>query len=382
MTVFKTFWKILNKNKFVIILYTAFLLAFGISNMRTSEQSMSFSAEKPDILIINNDEESIVTKNFVEYLNKSCKVKDIEQEEELINDALFYREVNYIIEIPENYGQEFLGGKNPEIKIKSTGDYAAAYAEMIVTRYMQVANIYQKSITDETELINKINEVLDDEVDIEMMSKLNTTALQRTTYYYNFASYSLLACLVFIIGLIINSFNEEKIRKRIIISSTNYKKHNRILFLSNCCYAFIVWLFYVGISFVILKETMFTQAGLIYIINSFVFTITVTALSFLVANLVGNREALTGVSNVISLGSSFLCGAFVPMSWLPDIVLKIAHILPTYYYISNNESLVTLENINLDTTKPIIINMAIMIGFAIVFVVLSNIVAKKKRKIG
>ena len=253
---------------------------------------------------------------------------------------------------------------------------------MILTRYLQVANIYQKNIEDETELVNKINEVLEDEVDVEMMSKLNITALQRATYYYNFASYSLLACLVFIIGLIINSFNEEKIRKRIIISSTNYKKHNRILLLSNCCYALIVWLFYVGISFAILKETMVSMAGVIYIINSFVFTITVTALSFFVANLVNNKEALTGISNVISLGSSFLCGAFVPMRWLPDVVLKIAHILPTYYYISNNESLTTLENINFDTMKPLIINMVIMIGFAIIFIGFANIVAKKKRKIG
>ena len=205
MTVFKTFWKILNKNKFVIILYTVFLLVFGITNMRTSEQSMSFTAEKPDILIINNDEESVVAKNLVEYLNKNCEVKDIEKEEEVINDALFYREVNYIVEIPENYSKDFLEGKNPEIKVKATGDYAASYAEMILTRYLQVANIYQKNIEDETELVNKINEVLEDEVDVEMMSKLNITALQRATYYYNFASYSLLACLVFIIGLIMKS---------------------------------------------------------------------------------------------------------------------------------------------------------------------------------
>ena len=115
MTVFKTFWKTLNKNKFVIILYTAFLLLFGISNMRASEQSMSFSAEKPNILIINHDEESTIAKNLVEYLNKSCKVKDLEKEE-IINDALFYREVDYIIEIPENYGKDFLEGKDPEVK--------------------------------------------------------------------------------------------------------------------------------------------------------------------------------------------------------------------------------------------------------------------------
>ena len=53
MTVFKTFLKVLNKNKFVIILYTIILLLFGGINMQTSENSTNFVASKPDVLIIN-----------------------------------------------------------------------------------------------------------------------------------------------------------------------------------------------------------------------------------------------------------------------------------------------------------------------------------------
>lgn len=98
--------------------------------------------------------------------------------------------------------------------------------------------------------------------------------------------------------------------------------------------------------------------------------------------MVSNKGAINGIVNVIALGSSFLCGAFVPMEWLPDSVLAIAHIIPTYYYIRTNEILKTIETFNFETLKPIITNMAIMIGFAIIFIVLTNIVSKKKRKIG
>ena len=77
-----------------------------------------------------------------------------------------------------------------------------------------------------------------------------------------------------------------------------------------------------------------------------------------------------------------MCGAFVPMEWLPDSVLKIAHALPTYYYISTNETLKTLEEFNFETLKPIMTNMVIILGFAAVFIVLSNIVSRRKRKIG
>ena len=381
MTVFKTFWKILNKNKLMVIFYTVLLVGFAASNLKTSKNNISFVANKPDVLIINNDEEKGITKGLINYISDNSNIVDIQNDEEKINDALFYREVSYVIYIPENYNEDFMAGKNPEIKIKSTGDYHSSLEEMILSRYIKVANIYQKSINDEDLLISKINETLSREADVEVASKLDTNTLSKVTYYYNFASYNILACLIFIIGLILFSFNEEKIRKRTVISSTDYKKHNRILLLSNCCYSLILWLVYVIISFVLLGNIMFSSHGALYIINSLILTICATTIAFFIGSILSNKSALAGIVNVLALGSSFLCGAFVPLELLPDSVLKIAHILPTYYYISTNEKLKVLDNFNFETLKPIIVNMVIILGFSVLFIVLSNIVSRKKRKI-
>ena len=69
------------------------------------------------------------------------------------------------------------------------------------------------------------------------------------------------------------------------------------------------------------------------------------------------------------------------MEWLPDSVLKIAHLLPTYYYISTNEALKTIEEFNFESLKPLMGNMAMMMAFSIVFIILANIVSKRKRVI-
>lgn len=258
MTVFKTFWKILNKNKITVIIYTVMLLLFGASNMQTSEKSMNFVASKPDVLIINYDEEKGITKDLIKYIRNNSNILNIENNEDKINDALFYRDVNYVIYIPNNYSKDFMDGKNPQIEIKSTGDYQASFEEMILSRYIKVASIYQKNITNEDELISKVNETISKQAETEIISKLDTNNISKATFYYNFASYSILACLLLIISLIMSSFNEEKIRKRIIVSNTNYKNHNKILLLSNCCYSLILWMFYVLISFVILGNIMFS----------------------------------------------------------------------------------------------------------------------------
>lgn len=381
MTVFKTFLKILNKNKFIVIMYTAILLIFGAANMQTSENSMSYIPEKPDVIIVNNDNDQGITKDLIKYIKKNSNLIDITGEDK-INDALFYREANYIIYIPKNYSEDFMTGKNPQIKVKNAGDYEAALAEMIVSRYTKVAATYQKSIKNENELIKKTNETLSKEAKIKTVSKIDSTSLEKAAYYFNFESYSLLACLIYVICLILSTFNDDKIRKRTIISSTDYKKNNRILLLSNCLYALVVWILYLVVSFILIGKIMFTAYGLIYAINSLLFTICASSIAFLVGNIVKNKNTINGIVNVIALGSSFLCGAFVPQTYLPKAVLNIAHILPTYYYIKTNNDLSSLEIINFETLKPLFTNMIVLIIFTLIFIILTNIITKSKRKIG
>ena len=121
---------------------------------------------------------------------------------------------------------------------------------------------------------------------------------------------------------------------------------------------------------------------LISIVNSSVLTNFELNMDNVSIKMSKNKEAINGIVNVVALGSSFLCGAFVPAEWLPDAVLKIAHVLPTYYYINSNDRLKMLEVVSFESLKPIILNMGIIVIFILVFVALSNIVARKKRKLG
>lgn len=381
MTVFKTFLKVLYACRIPIITYTVILIVFGATNMQTSDNSINFVASKPDILIINNDKEEGITESLMQYIKDNSNIIDIKDNEEAINDALFYRDVNYIIYIPEKFNEEFLKGNNPKIEIKSTGDYQSSLAELMLERYIKVANIYVNSLDSEEKIIENINNTLNLKTEVEMTSKLDTDNLSKLAFYYNFASYSILAGCVYVICLILSSFKSKKISKRTIISSMNYKEYNRQLLLSNSLFAFILWLFYVLLSIIFVGNIVFSLHGLFYIINSFVFTICAVTIAFLIGTAINNKNAINGIVNVVALGSSFLCGAFVPMEWLPDGVLKVAHILPTYWFIKSNEDLKVLEIINIDTLKPIITNMIVMIGFAILFIILTNIISNKKRKI-
>ncbi len=382
MTVFKTFWKIINKYKGTIILYTVILIIFGGINMSTNDTGTTFVDSKPDILIINKDEEIGITKNLVDYLKQNSNIINVKNNEEAINDALFYRDVNYVIYIPENYRQDVLNGLNPEINIKSTGDYSASLAEMMLSRYVQIQNIYKDNINNEDELIEAINNNLSKKSSVEMTSKLDASKMTKVASYFNFASYSIMAVVIFIICLVLSSFHEKTVNKRTIISSMNYKEHNRLILFASFMYSVIVWFLYVVLGLILLGNIIFTARGLMYLLNTFVFTFCALTIALLISTIVSNKNAINGIVNVVALGSAFLCGAFVPAEWLPKAVLNIAHILPAYWYINSNDLLKTMETINFETLKPVFNNMLVILAFAILFIIMNNIISKKKQRVG
>lgn len=378
MIVFKTYLKILNKCKLPILLYTVILIFFAGFNIKNNNQDMSFTASKPDIFIVNHDKNTQLTNHLVAYLKENSNVKDIEENK--IDDALFYRDVNYVIIIPKHFSENFLNHQNPQIEIKSTGDYMASLAERLLNRYLKIAEVYNENSREE-ELVKNIDITLKKSVDIEMTSKLDTTHLEKAATYYNFSNYCIIAGCIYVVCLILSSFKNEQIHKRTMISSMSMKKINRRLLLSNSLFAFLLCLFYCLLSVVLVGKVMFTMNGLFFMLNTFLFTFCILTLAFLLGNLIRDKNAINGIINVIALGSSFLCGSFVPMKMLPSFVLKFAHILPSYYFIKNNELLKTLETFNGNTLKPIFINMGVILLFAIAFILLTNLISNKKRRI-
>ncbi len=348
--------------------------------MKDTKSNQGFIAKKPDVLIVNNDTNRGLTKDLIDYISKNVNIISIEIDEDKINDAVFYRNVNYVIYIPEKFREDFLSNKNPKIEIKSTGDYQASLASLILERYMKVATIYNNKGMDEASLISNINNTLNKEIEVEVTSKLDNDNLSKLTSFYNFSNYSFLASVVFIICLVLTSFRDEKINKRNIVSSTNYKKFNQSLLFANIFFACLLWLIYVLLSLILFGNIVFTLHGLLYIINSFFFIMCAVTIAILLANIINNKDAISGIVNVIALGSSFLCGAFVPMDFLPQSVIKIAHILPSYWFIKNNELIKTLETFSWVNIKSFMFNLAIIGGFMIMFISLNNLVSKCKRK--
>ena len=381
MTVFKTILKILNKLKGMLILYTVMLICITTLNQTSGNQITNFEEEKPDVLIVNKDQKNIVTDSFVKYISKHSKIKKIDtKDEEKINDAIFYRDVNFVIYIPDGFGNDILNGKNPSLNYKASGDEYSSYSKMIIEKYLKTIFVYRDYYSGK-ELINEVDKTVEKEIKVNLKTTLDTSKLSSMTRYFNFLNYAFLAGCVYCISMILSSLKKDNIRKRTIVSSYDYKKYNRIVLFSNAIVIFIMWLLYMVLSLILFRNLMINLNGILYIINSFIFAFCTLTIGFLIGNITQNKNAIGGIVNVVALGTSFLCGCFVPFEYMPNYVIKIAHILPTYYFVSSNEIIKKLELFNFQNIKPLLINGVIIILFSVLFIIITNYISRKKQVI-
>ena len=246
MTIFKTYWKIVKKNIGIIILYTVMLLVFGTMNLKANKNSFEFISSKPDIIIVNNSS-GIITDNLISYLKTNANVKNITDEND-IDDAVFFRDANYVIYIPKEFENKIENGKEFNIDIKTNNSYDSYIASELLNKYLDVFSKYMNLYNDKILAIQKLDNTLNKKADVVIENK--TSLNSKTSLFYNFSSYSIMAIVIYIICLVLSSFNDEKISKRTSVSGMNYKTFNNYLYISSFTFTFIIFIVYLITVFI------------------------------------------------------------------------------------------------------------------------------------
>lgn len=373
MTVFRYYFKLVKSFLPVILMYTVIFTLFGVVATATGKTTSQFEMSEVKFIVHNMDTESRYTKAFIDYLKEYGTLIKVKNEE----DALFYREVDSILTIPKGFGDSILNSNPLELSRKSVPDSAnVAYFDLLINRYLQLSETYVKSGFTEEEILT----IIDDDMKLHTKTSLihkEQDDLIAPAAFYNFSNYTILAICIFVVGITMNIFYHSNIKKRNFASPISHRKINIQLFLGNSILVFLVWLLYVCISIVLYGMTMFTQQGILLIINAFLFSTVALALGFFIGILVKDKEAQNGIVNVLALGSSFICGAFVPQDFLGSGVLKMAHLLPSYWFIKNNNEIILLSNFTRETLQPILIRMGVLILFTTILFIIANLVSKK-----
>ena len=391
MIVFKTFWRIMKRYWWIIFIYVAILTSLSVINLNAAPVT-DFVDTKPEITIVSQDSSDLATKpftkNFLNYLSKNTKIINLKESE--TTDALFYQEISMILYLPEDLESKILSGQKVTLDYRTSGNYTAELSKNLIKRYFELqrteilesknSSKEQSNFLSENseKIISRLNQRLDQSPTVRLASK-NATNLSKIAAFFNFASYTIMAIILYVTCFINASFNKSSVKKRTMVSSLHLKKYNFSLLLANSIFAFFVFALLTTLSFFVLGNIVLTPFFIFEILNILLYTLAALTLAELVSTFNLSRDAVSGVVNLLSLAPAFLSGAFVPTYFLPSFVLTIAHIFPTYWFIDTNNKITTLTEFSFNSFLTILPNLLVLVLFSIIFIVANLVLSKKKR---
>ena len=391
MIVFKTFWRIMKRYWWIVFIYVAILTSLSVINLKTAPVT-DFVDTKPEITIVSQDPSDLATKpftkNFLNYLSKNTKIIDLKESE--TTDALFYQKISMILYLPEDLESKIISGQKITLDYRTSGNYTAELSKNLIKRYFELqrteilesknSSKEQSNILseDSEKIISSLNQRLDQSPTVRLASK-NATNLSKIAAFFNFASYTIMAIILYVTCFINASFNKSPVKKRTMASSLHLKKYNFSLLLANSIFAFSVFVLLTTLSFFVLGNIVLTPFFVFEILNILLYTLAALTLAELVSTFNLSRDAVSGVVNLLSLAPAFLSGAFVPTYFLPSFVLTIAHIFPTYWFIDTNNKITTMTEFNFSSFLTILPNLLVLVLFSIIFIVANLVLSKKKR---
>lgn len=384
MQVFKVSMKVLKRNAPSILIYLGIFLGlsllFASGSSSQEAEYASFETVKTPVALYM-EEDTPLTRGFQEFLKENAYLVEVEDEEKTLADALYFRVVTYVVRIPVGFTESFLKGDPlPIVKETLPDAITNIYTDISIESYFETARIYRESLPELTleELVEKTRTALAVKTPVNIETYGGEEPSSYTRFYYNYMSYSMVSILVLGTSIIMLLWREESLLKRTEVSPLSRISIQVQKVLALGVFTLVTFLLLNAFYFLINRNAALDEKTLLHVANSFILAFTSMGMSFLVGTLLKSRNAITAVSNVVSLGPSFISGVFVPQALLGESVLAIARVTPTYYYVTANELIATLGS----TIDPAIYrNMLILLIFGILFFILSFYFGQRRKKV-
>ena len=389
MSHLKLYWKLVKScRKPLMIYFSIFITVFFIyaSFLGDSKQTTMFQEVEPDIVWIDHDQ-SEASNALKSYMNDIAEIKDVGDTQKDHEDALFYGFVSFIVEVPEGFEDNLLAGKDTNIACTSRPDEVnASMLEMKIESYLSTMHIYHES--DPTLKVSQLNEKarqsMDTKLDISMRSneELNISQTLRSGFF-NYASYIFMALTMLSVGLIMTTIFKSNLQKRDLVSPISSNKRNFSLFVANILFGSALWAVFMVVIMFLPNSDMWTLQGFFYGLNLYIYGMLCVSVGFLFSCLLSNKahvgQALNGLTNIVSLGSAFLGGAFVPQSLISESILTISHFIPTYWYVKINDTLANLNDFNGQQFYDILSYMGIEVLFLIACFMIALLIMRNRK---
>ena len=384
MTVFRGFITITRRNLPIAIMYMVIFIAIAImaQQARSEDETSGFQADSLDITVIDRDQ-STLSEGLADYLARYHNLVETPDDPASIQDRMFYRDIQYLVTIPEGFEKDYLAGTAKKLPVtKIPGSSSGFYVDQQVNTFL---NAVRTMSAGGFSIEESITEMTDGKADTAQISLLDKNghggSMPDHVILYQFLPYVMLSILCYVLCYITLAFNKTDVRRRLLCSCVSGRQQNFQLLLGYLVVGIAVWGLLNLLPVVLYGSACVNDPHFPhYLLNSFLVMQNSLALAFLLGIFVNRQELVSAVVNVVTLGMAFTCGVFVDMDILGKGIKKVAHFLPIYWYETNNR----LLGYNAEFTQPqyrtLYTGYGIQLLFAIAIFCVALVFVRNKRR--
>lgn len=377
MTVFKAYMKIAKKNIWLILMYMGIFIAVTVMFQAfAGDREREYTAQSVSVGVITEDRGS-AAQSLIRYIGSINEVTELSDDREILQENLFYRNVEYIVRIPDGFMEKCILGDEKLQVTTVPGTYSGYYVERQITNFINFARTYAAAGFSEEEISDAMEQR--ESAQVELTGQNGGGAEQAYAFYYRYLPYLILCVLCYVMGYILMGFRRGSLPDRMAASAVPARRQKLEGLLASGVIAIALWGICILLSVVIYRSELLDSGKVhLYFANSFALLLSALALAYLVGSLVKNSDALSGIVNILSLGMCFTCGVFVEMDLMSSGVRKAAQFLPVYWYETVNNLLSDYKTISGNIMPEVMGGIGIQLVFAVAFVCVTLAVSKKR----
>jgi len=352
-------------------------MVLNIFFVQNAEEVSEVNASESTIAIIDGDHSRLST-GLSHYLEERHTLMELENNEAVLQDALFFGQVTYILIIPDGFENDFITSpQNARLEnLQAPDSFVAVFIDNQIEDFLVHINTYLSASFEMDQAIENTMADLNLGVEVEV---LQGRIIDNSMFHFQFLAYFFLAVVTVAISPIFFTFNKKDLARRNDCSSLSMVNRNMQITLGCAIAALGLWLASFIPMFIFHGNEVFTTVTLFRAINSLALLTVALGIAFLLGNLLGNDDALQGASNIIALGLCFLTGVFVPQEFLGSQILMIARFLPTYWYVRGNTALSGMVELSGEVAQMFWEGLLIQLGFAVVLFAVTLVIIRQKK---
>ena len=352
MIVYKNFLRLILTKIISTIIYVIIFLFISFMTLKSGNSQVSEFAETPLTVNIIDRDDSELSKHLISYLKSKHDVIITDEkgktDEEILRKLkkdISLQRIHAGIIINKNMEENVMNGKKTIITFKDDRKKSGFYMDLQLNTYLTfAANVKKAQGNFDFQRIEKA---------LQVNTKVNKISFQKNTsvniwfkIFFNFLGWLLFSVVLNSVGWAMFELNNERLKMRNNVSPLSTLRFVCENFLAQLTIVILILSILIGFAIITNITRLEHIPLLFYTFNALMYTAVILSLTFMLNSFLKKGSVMGILGTVLPLSMAFISGIFVEQELLPDFIVNISRLFPTYYYIMANEF--TQVNLSID----------------------------------